>query len=109
MGWGNRERLVKGTNFQLQDEQGQDFPSGPVVKNPPSNAGDSGSMTGQGTKIPHAKGQGLSLLALEPVFRGKRSPCSEAREAQWVAAKESCVPQWRPSAAKKKKKKKKDE
>ena len=31
-----------------------------MVKNPPSNAGDSGSIPGQETKIPHAAGQ-LSL------------------------------------------------
>ena len=30
------------------------FPGGPGVKNPPSNAGDTGSIPGQGTKIPHA-------------------------------------------------------
>ena len=35
----------------------RDFPGGPVVKNPPSNAGDTGSIPGQGTKIPHAVGQ----------------------------------------------------
>ena len=40
----------------------RDFPGGPVVKNPPSNAGDVGSIPGQGTKIPHATGQ-LSLSA----------------------------------------------
>ena len=34
-----------------------DFPGGPVVKNPSSNAGDAGSIPGQGTKIPHAEGQ----------------------------------------------------
>ena len=34
-----------------------DFPGGPVVKNPPSNAGDAGSIPGQGTKIPYATGQ----------------------------------------------------
>ena len=34
-----------------------DFPGGPVVKNPPSNAGDAGSIHGQGTKIPRAAGQ----------------------------------------------------
>ena len=28
-----------------------DFPSGPVVKNSPCNAGDSGSIPGWGTKI----------------------------------------------------------
>ena len=35
----------------------QDFPGGPVFKNLPSNAGDVGSIPGQGTKIPHATGQ----------------------------------------------------
>ena len=35
----------------------RDFPGGPVVKNPPSNAGDVGLISGQGTKIPHAVGQ----------------------------------------------------
>ena len=34
-----------------------DFPGGPVVKNPPYNAGEAGSIPGQGTKIPHAVGQ----------------------------------------------------
>ena len=28
-----------------------------MVKNPPSNAGNVGSISGQGTKIPHAAGQ----------------------------------------------------
>ena len=28
-----------------------------MVKNLPSNAGDAGSIPGQGTKIPHAAGQ----------------------------------------------------
>ena len=30
-----------------------DFPGGPVVKNPPCNAGDMGLIPSQGTKIPH--------------------------------------------------------
>ena len=34
-----------------------DFPGGPVGKNPPSSAGDMGSIPGQGTKIPHSPGQ----------------------------------------------------
>ena len=37
--------------------QMRDFPGGPVVKNLPSNVGDTGSNPGQGTKIPHAAGQ----------------------------------------------------
>ena len=37
-----------------------------MVKNPPYNAGDSGSIPGQGTKIPHAttKPLGPQLLSL---------------------------------------------
>ena len=42
-----------------------DFPGGPVVKNPPSNADGEGLIPGRGTKIPHATEQ-LSLRALEP-------------------------------------------
>ena len=37
----------------MQEEK-RDFPYGPVVKNPPSNARDAGSIPGQGTKIPRA-------------------------------------------------------
>ena len=39
-----------------------DIPDGPVVKNLLCSAGVSGSVPGQGTEIPHAKGQ-LSLWA----------------------------------------------
>ena len=35
----------------------RDFASGPVVKNPPSDAGDVDSTPGQGTKIPHTMWQ----------------------------------------------------
>ena len=34
-----------------------DLPGDPVVENPPSNAGDEGLISGQGTKLPHAMGQ----------------------------------------------------
>ena len=37
--------------------KGGDFPIGPMVKNPSSNAGDLGSIPGRRTKIPHAVGQ----------------------------------------------------
>ena len=40
------------------------FPGGPVVKNPPSNAGDAGSIPGRGNKIPRDTGQ-VSLHALQ--------------------------------------------
>ena len=41
----------------VQRIMGRDFPGFPVVKNPPSNAGDVGSIPGRRTKIPHAAGQ----------------------------------------------------
>jgi hypothetical protein len=34
-----------------------DLSGDPVVKNPPHNAGDAGSIPGLGTKIPHAREQ----------------------------------------------------
>ena len=34
-----------------------DFPGGPGVKNPPTNAGDAGLIPGRVTKITHAAGQ----------------------------------------------------
>ena len=37
--------------------EAEDFPDSPVVKTPPSNAGDMGSIPGSGSKIPHATGQ----------------------------------------------------
>ena len=43
--------------ISLKNFYSQDFPGGPVVKDPPSNAGDVGSIPSQGTKIPQATGQ----------------------------------------------------
>ena len=40
-----------------------DFPGGPVVKNPPCDAENTGSIPGQETNIPHASEQ-LSLSAI---------------------------------------------
>ena len=57
-----------------------DFPSGPVVKNPPSNAGGRGSIPGQRTKILHTSGQ--------------LNPHAEALQQR------SRVPELRPQAAK---------
>ena len=36
--------------------ENRDFPGGPVVKNPPSNGGDAGLISGRGIKISHAMG-----------------------------------------------------
>ena len=39
-----------------KDLLNKDSPGGPVVKTPPSNARDGGSIPGRGTKIPRATG-----------------------------------------------------
>ena len=51
----------------------RDFPGGPVVKNPPSNAEDTGSVSGWGTKIPHDAGQ----LSPHATTRVKLPHCNE--------------------------------
>ena len=56
----------------------RDFPSGSVVENLPSNAGDLGSIPDQGTKIPHAIGQ----LNLHATVRSPRIPQGRPRTAK---------------------------
>ena len=52
-----------------------DFPGGPVVRNPPCNAGDTGSIPGRGTKIPHAARQLSSRTSTrEPTQSGACAP-----------------------------------
>ena len=46
-----------------------DFPGGPMVRNPPSNAGDAGSIPGRGTRIPHAAGQPSSRATTTELAR----------------------------------------
>ena len=60
-------------NFsELQQNQflsggNEGFPGGPGVKNLPSNAGEAGSILGQGTKILHVSGQlSPSVATREP-------------------------------------------
>ena len=55
-------------NFKTQ---WRNFPGGPVVKNPPCHAEDTGSFPGQETKIPHASGQ------LSPHVPGESMHCNE--------------------------------
>ena len=78
--------------------KGWDLPGGPVVKNPPSNAGDVGSIPGRGTKIPHAVGQ-LSPCAAttEPAHSRASAP---QLEKPACCKERSRVPQLRPDAAK---------
>ena len=62
-----------------------------MVKNPRSNAGDTGSIPGRGTKIPHAMGQ-LSLHATttELACLNKRARVLQTTEPTCSGA---CMPQ----------------
>ena len=101
----------------------RDFPGGPVVKNPPSNAADMGLIPGQGIKIPHAAGQLSPRATTTELTRlNKRAHVPQTTELMRPEAcapqlernlhttcrnERSCMPQLRPDAAKKKKKKNK--
>ena len=58
--WAHRSREEKGVSSEIN--QHRDFPGGPVAKNLPSSAGDTGSIPGLGSKIPLALEQ-LTLCA----------------------------------------------
>ena len=53
-----------------------DFPSGPVVKNPPCNAEEVGSIPAQGTKIPHAVEQLSQHTAISEAWHHLEGPCA---------------------------------
>ena len=58
----------------ISDKESKDFPGGPVVKNPPVNAGDTGSIPDPGSPCHRAtKPQLLSPHTLKPVLGNKRS------------------------------------
>ena len=60
----------------------RDFPGSAVVKNPPSNAGDAGSITDQGIKIPHA------YRATKP-SNHRHSTCATTRERSQTLTRDS--------------------
>ena len=70
----------------LKESIVRDFPGGPVVKNPLSNAGDVGSIPGQGTKVPQAVRQQSPCTTTE-------TPCSQINknQANKINFKESTV------------------
>ena len=43
--------------YMLTITETKDSPGGPVVRSPPSSAGDLALIPGRGTKVPHAVGQ----------------------------------------------------
>ena len=124
-------RRIKRHEDWKERSKPQDFPGGPVVKNPPCNAGDVGSIPSQGTEIPHATGQLSLCTTTTELERLHQSPCAANYRAHvlWsphatsreektcrttiekparhserslMPQQRSCMPQLRPDAAKKK-------
>ena len=51
---GRKDERKKERNCSYKNSHRRNFPGGPGVENSLCNAGDAGSILGQGTKIPHA-------------------------------------------------------
>ena len=58
------------------------FPDGPLVKNPPANAGDTGLIPGPGRS--HMPGGQLSWHMARTETHASQSPCSPTREVTAV-------------------------
>ena len=59
----------------MQEYLLRDVPDGPVVKNPPCNAGDAGLIPDWGSKIPYASEQlSLSAASTEPTCLKAHTP-----------------------------------
>ena len=54
-----------------------DFSGSPVAKSLPSNAGDTGLIPGQGTKISHAAGHLSPRATMKDPHAGSRTRCSQ--------------------------------
>ena len=69
----------------LQFKNLGDFPGGPEVKNMLYKAGDTGSIPGQGTKIPHAVGQlGLRAETREAFSCHSEEPEQPKKKKEWT-------------------------
>ena len=57
-----RNTLTTGIILKKKKKPWGDFPGGSMVKNPPSNAGNTGSNQRSGTKIPQAMCHGQEIF-----------------------------------------------
>ena len=105
--------MICGGKEHVLKSQLRNFSGGPMVKNLPSNAGDAGSISGQGTKIPQAAGQlspcatttefaRLNERACVPQTTEPMEPAPQLERGPGAARKRSCVPPLRPDTAKNK-------
>ena len=92
--WGDHDlekQGVEGLRTQASELEGLGFPGGTVVKNPPANAGDTGSSPGPGrSHMPRSNEARVPQLL---------SLCFRAREPQLLSLRatttETCMPRAR--------------
>ena len=75
----------------VSEEKARDFPGGPVVKNPPCNAGDSGSILGRGTKIPRAAKQLSPCTKSYWVHVPQQEFCTAKKNTAWHNEDPACA------------------
>ena len=68
----NAQRFEAGKKKKFRD-----FPRGPVVKDPPSDAGDTGLIPGGGTEMPRARSNEVAVVTTtrEPTHCSKDPTC----------------------------------
>ena len=69
--WTLKEKINKLSFIKIKNWGGGDIPGGPVIKNLPVNAGDTGSIPGLETKIPQC------LRTPKPMLHSRRSHHNE--------------------------------
>ena len=95
-----------GTRLSALNPLGLDFLGGPVVKNPPANVGDTGSVPGLGRSYMLWSNEAraaateqcssawepqlLKSMCLGPVLPNKKSPQTMTRESLCAAVKTQC-------------------
>ena len=80
---------------------GRDFPGGAVVKNPPANAGDTGSSPGLGRShmLQSNKARVPQLLSPHAAFTEAHAPRARAPQQEKPPQWEARAPQWRVAPA----------
>ena len=68
-------------SLQISNRTCRNSAGGPVVKNLPSNAGVMVSVPGQGTKIPHAMGQGSPSPPIREGHAPQRRACASKKKS----------------------------
>ena len=88
--WKKHMWYINIIEYHSAPKQQRDFPGSPVVKNPPSNGGDVGSVPGQGAKIPQV---GVGVGGETKPAPQLLSPCAQSHKPTRKCKETSPMPQ----------------